>query len=256
MFDQQGLIYDLERAFPYLSVALTGDPSWASVQLLVGGDGAIVDESIAARSLTVTSVTVGDPVSATEGGLVFNAAGDEVSAADDTEFAVGSGDFTVETWWAGDGLGVPGGEVIWWSKLGASDKEWTVDLNGGLFQIFASADGAGWTSGLVLNASSLNGLATFFNGAPRHLAQVKVGSDHYFYINGERCPGTVSVATLFDGAAPVTIGLAGVSTPGRYDDFRFTPGVSRYTATKFTISSAKFGRGLSPPPSPPPPPPP
>lgn len=241
MLDVQGLLYSLERDFPYLSEASAADAHWAQVKLLVGGDGAVVDESTAGRALTASGVTTGSPVNATAGGLVFDASSDQVSAADAAALQVGSADYAAEVWYAGDGT-VPAGEVLWFGKLDPGQREWTFDYNAGLFQVFESADGSNWTGGIAWNVTAQNGSATFFNGAPRHLARVREGGTVALYLNGERLTGTISVLSTFDGTAPVTIGYNSASALGRYDDFRLTIGAARYSAKKVTVPAAKLPR--------------
>ncbi len=241
--DQQGIIYALLNDYPYLEVVPTdGDFYFNTVKMLVGFDGYVVDESTVHRSLTVNSVAIADGiVNASTGSGNFNSSSSYVSAADATDLEVGSGDVTIELWLQGV---VPSGEILFFSKLGtSSQREWLLNLYTGVFTIFASSDGTNWNSVSALSFAG-NEQSVFFNGATRHLALVKSGSTWAAYLNGERCTGTLSVGTIADTVAPVTIGYTGpsLSPQGKYDDFRYSIGIARYTANKVTLYSRKYPR--------------
>jgi hypothetical protein len=244
MLDQRGLIYSLLRDFPYLygSESVGTDASWSNVKLLVGSDGSIVDESSVGRALTITSVTVGDPVVEGSGGAVFNAVTDAVTAADAADITVGSGDLTAEVWYGGNGT-TPASEYIFFGKYAVGQAEWLVNEFNGNLQIFASADGSGLSS-TVGRLLSSDDRPVFHNGAPRHIAIVKSGSVWYLYLDGERMGNTLNVATAFNGTAPLSMGLGAISLSalGTLDEFRATFGTARYTAAMVTLSGRKFPR--------------
>lgn len=254
MLDARGLIYSFVRDWPYLTDTVDGDQLYDDVELLIGFDGSIVDESDAARALTVNSVVVDDPVIASTGGGLYNNAGDYVYALDAAALRPGAGDFTVDMWFAGDGSS-PGAEYVFAAKSDhtSNQREWLWNVFGGTFGIFASADGANWTNGSAFSPSPSD-LSTFFNGAPRHFGYVKEGAVWALYINGERGATTISVATAFGGTGNVVVGYyaSAASFLGFTDDFRLTMGTARYTEEMHTIDGRMFARSAVAPPAPPP----
>jgi hypothetical protein len=248
MLDQRGLMFSLPRDFPYLrDTATPTDPNFSAVQLLIGADaGSIVDESSAGRTVTTSGATTGSPVNNTVGAVVLGTSSQYITVADASAVSVAGGDMTIETWYAGDGT-EPGGEGILFAKWNHStgQREWLVEHGGaGGIDLYASADGSGAFSANVLSSGGGVG-GTFFNGAPRHIALVKHGSTLTVYFDGEAMANTLSVATIFNGNAPISLGypvISSVGAPGHYDDFRCTFTVARYTAAFVPITSRKFPR--------------
>jgi hypothetical protein len=248
--DQRGLMYQLLKDFPYLSdgYAVGTDPNWTAVQVLCGFDGAIVDESSVRNTIVVSGSTVGPPVVRSTGGLDVGADTDLVTIANYAGVQVGSGNMTVEVWYAGPGLRptTATGEIIFLSKQNVTSgaREWLVEEFTGLFEIWASADGSSWTA--ETTAFNIGTDAnTFYNGAPRHIAWVKNGSTWTLYINGDAMGGTLNVATAGSSAAPLGIASvtgASVAAVGAADEYRATFGAARYTTAMFSIYALKFPR--------------
>lgn len=243
ILDQRGMMAMIIRDWSYLTDYSTDtDPSWSSVKILVDVVGGVItDHSTVARTTTLVSVTSGTPVNASPGSAVFNSTTDSVSFADATDLTVASQDMTVEEWYAGSGASAPGSEYVFFAKWLPGQVEWLLDYNGGIFQLFASSNGSGVTVGAAINTDPFY-RDVFFNGAPRHIAITKVGAVWACYLCGERMVGTITQDAIFDGIAPVTIGLAAATaTPlGKVSDFRLTMGVARYTANMETIDSRPF----------------
>lgn len=243
VLDQKGIMYSLLRDFPYLwaSSDIGTDPGWPNVKVLLG-DG-LVDQSSVGRTVTLTSVTEGDPVIATTGAAVLNALSHAVAFTDAADLSVGSNSMCVEEWYAGPGAAPASDEWVFFSKFSAGQKEWALDYFQGFFQLFASSDGSGQASASALNVNPFD-RNVFFNGAPRHLALVKNGSEWACYINGEKMGSTITLATAFDGTAPLEVGLSAfnVSALGRVDEFRFTNGIPRYSGHMVTMTAIPFPR--------------
>lgn len=244
MLDQTGLMYAVTNDFPYLATGVaTTDPNFSSVKLLVGGDGAVVDESGVGRSLTVTGVTgTGDPiVQGSTGSLVFDNVNDEVSAADAADLEPGSAAFTAEQWIRFNGTQPGGGvEIVPFSKTAGSNFAWAWNYIDGAFNVFISSTGSNWVFRTIpVDADSR---ATLFNGATRHFVHTRSGNSFYFYLNGQRLTTGGFAVTVFNGTAPVRIGLATISPLGTIDDSRLTMGVARYTDPQFGIYAIKFPR--------------
>jgi hypothetical protein len=247
MFDQRGLMFSIPRDFSYLAGAAPGsDPLFASVQLLIGADGSLADESAAARTITNNGTTIGAAViSLSTGSVLFDSAADYLTVPDAASISVGSGDMTIETWFAGPGV-EPGGEAVLFCKWNsaANQREWLIERTGaGGINLFASSNGTGAATVAVLTSGDGIG-ATFWNGAPRHIALVKNSNVLAVYIDGERMANTITAAALFDGSGPLTIGYAfsSVSATGSFDEFRAEFGTARYTADMVTLNAQKFPR--------------
>lgn len=260
MTDQRGMMWMLPRDFPYLvsGAPTVYDDSYPSVKVLIGFDGADLDESTVGRAVSNTSVGLaGSPLVATGFAGTFNSVNDFVSVADAADVRIGSGDATIEMWFAGNGTAPGAAEWLFVSKLGVTaNKEYAVNVFNNIMQFFLSSDGANWnvSSGTIYNFSTISSEAgVFFNGAPRHLAFVKQGSVWAGYINGERQANTQSLASIFDGGNPMAVGFpgGGASFLGSADEYRYTAGVARYTLGMYTLEPQKFGRAVSPPPPPP-----
>lgn len=262
MLDVRGMYYQAIRDYPYLSSSTTQevDTLYSSVGLLVGADASVVDESASPLTLTPTSVGSGNPVIAgSTHSFVFDAASDKLLAASSPAVQVGSADMTCEVWFSGNGA-LPAGEYCFMSKADHtnSTREWLWNEFTGTQSIFASTDGANWTSVQTVITMGQDSW-TFYNGAPRHMAYVKEGSIWSAYICGERMAGQHNIATAFVGNAPVgmlsyPVTGTDVNVIGSGDEFRFTKGHARYTGYMFTPDPRKFARTDVPPPPPPPPP--
>jgi D-alanyl-D-alanine carboxypeptidase len=254
MLDVRGIMNSMLRDFPYLNDPGydPADAQWSHVKMLIGGDGSIVDESDVGRTLTATSVTVGDPAIANStGGLVYNAATDVVTAADAADLEFGSGNACIEVWYAGAGQ-LTDIEQMFFAKAdhtGSPRREWLVEYYSGALRLFVNSTGSGWTNNASAFTVATEEWKTFFNGAPRHIALVKNGSTWDLYIDGEKGTSNVTgVSTADDTNVEVQIGYkygTGFTALGTYDDFRLTKGAARYTDYMHTIDPRKFARHAS-----------
>lgn len=245
-WDQQGLMYMAITDWPYLTAGLPEvlDLDFAKVKVLATGNGSIVDESSFGRTATLTGATVGPPfLSGSAGSMVLTHDG-AVEFADAADLDISSDDATIEVWYKAAASMAFGEELLFFVKNAASNGEWAMDWFPSALQIFANATGSAFTS-TVLTFTDTESHGTFFNGAPRHLAWVKEGSTIAGYINGERWANEISMATIFDGNAPVTVGgtpNSDTTANGTYGDFRFTTELARYTLEKHTVEPRSFGR--------------
>lgn len=245
--DQQGIIYQLLADWPYLDVAATSDPDFGSNKLLLGFDNNLTDESSAGHTATANAGSYADPFIHTTKAYDLNK-GSYVTVVDDPDFEFLT-DATIEVWYSGRKTGW-GDELVFFGKADhlVVRREWIVTYYPGdrNFRIWSSSDGTNWTSAVVLNLTAEEE-SVFFNGAPRHFALTKTGSTWAFYINGERCTTTLSM-TPPDTTAPVSLGYQSLDTtaPGKYDEFRITKGVARYSANKVTLYAHAFSRTVSP----------
>lgn len=242
--DVRGIMYQLLRDFPYLYRKQSTDAAgFSNVKLLVGGDGSIVDESASPHTLSNTSVTsTTGLVGGSTGSMLINDVNDDLHCADASDLIIGSGDFTIECFYAGPGT-PPGTNVeyVFFIKTGSNQREFALNYFNGAFNLFASSDGQNWTTAVAFTPADSDA-AVFFNGAVRHIAFVKSGTAWHMYLNGEKFATGITVGTIFDGTGSLSISIAGSALIGTIDEFRATYGVARYTAAMVTITPSKFPR--------------
>lgn len=218
--------------------AAGGDPYWANVSALFHFDGTngsttftdsgpvgiTLSDIYALSSLVTTPVKFGsasvllpyDPGSTNTGVLAGNAPG--------TQFAMGSGDYTIEGW-------------VY------------VDFIGGDYIIFSLGNPFTDGVGAYINVSGSVGIRVanvYYNSttsataaAWNHFAVVCSGSVHKLYWNGVLVKSSASVALSGTNTA-FKLGND-VCTENMYvDEVRITKGVARYSGASFTVPTAAF----------------
>ena len=221
---------------PFINFAAAGggDPDFASVVLLLHCDGTngsttFTDNSAAAKTVSVVGnaqVTTTDPKFGTAAAL-FDGSGDALTVPASSDWAFGTGDFTVEYWVKANstancnimGVRVAGG----WNIL-----------------IFSGA--IYWQSSFsntnLYNVSS----ATITNGSWHHVAHCRSGTNHRIFVDGTQVGSTTTDSTNYNiSSTLLAIGESSSygSYNGRFDDIRITKGVARYTSN-FTAPTAAF----------------
>jgi hypothetical protein len=212
------------------------DPYIGNVSLLLHGDGAngsttIVDSSPSPKTVTVFGDAQISTAQSKFGGssLVFDGTGDYVEAASSAEFALGTGDFTLELWYyhiSGTDTGICA------NNSGASAG---INFTVTPFSNFRAYIG---TSGFNIFDSSSGPTASTW----QHLALVRSSGALTLYIDGTAA-GTADWTGVNAGnTATFSVGSAFGNarfTNGYIDDFRITKGIARYTAN-FTPPTAPF----------------
>lgn len=209
------------------------DPFSNATVLLLHGDGAkIVDSSTPPKTLTV----VGSATSATQskfGGksIYLNGAGDRIHITPESSMRVGLRPFTVEGWFFCTG----GGTYPTVFELG--------NLAGGGAAFLPCSGGTAslYTGGFY---GSMPAAANVWN----HIAWVRSEGMLTIYVNGVGSTPVAYGVDLYDIGA-LTLGnissLGGSNWyQGYVDEFRFTPGVARYTAN-FTPPTGPFLSGIT-----------
>lgn len=214
------------------------DPYFSSVVSLLHFDGANGSTSITDQKGKTWSA-FGNAALSTTGpkfgtaSLALDGSGDYITCASNSDFAFGTADFTVEFW------------SYWLSAKAISH----LDFRGGTA-----------TSPRILlynnNASPFTDLRLYVNGADRiiaptgtlvtgawqHIAISRVSGSTRLFVGGVQVGSTWADSTDYT-AADWSIGRNPASTPrdfnGRFDDFRATKGVGRYSST-FSPPSAAF----------------
>ena len=218
------------------------DPDFASVSLLLHGDGANGSTTIVDSSPTPKTVTAfGDAQISTAqskfGGasIAFDGNGDYLGLPAVPDFAFGTGNFTVETW-------------VYISSYHPTEGYALIDTIpiGGLGSRTNAFVWIITTSGkLDVFSSGFRGLSTSIVPLSQwvHLALVRNGTTWQYYINGAKDGTEYTYSIDLSLAQGALIGRIGDSAAylfnGYIDDVRITKGVARYTAN-FTPPTAPF----------------
>jgi hypothetical protein len=176
--------------------------------------------------------------------IYFDGSGDYLYAAPNLNYAMGSGDFTIEFWY------YPVSQNPAWNPniMGNYNATWTT--NKWAFHAphsVAAGKYSFWVNNYVNNAPILASTSNITNGAWVHLAITRSGSTWRMFVNGTIEATATSSAALDGGTAASMDGFyVGANfysgEGGRYinayiDDLRITKGYARYTAN-FTAPTA------------------
>jgi len=214
------------------------DPYSANTVLLLHGDGSLTDNSPAANSGSYIGNATVSTVQKKFGthSFVFDGTGDGISYGTDSDFAFGTGDFTVEFW------------------MFTSYPD-TLD---GLFQTGLLA-GSQDSFHICISANTARAITCFYNDGTKRLdGNIQISADTWTHVAVTKSSGTlrifvngtldVSTGTFTDTltATHVRFGLQEQSSgdgfrayTGYLDEIRVTKGVARYTAS-FTAPTAAF----------------
>lgn len=155
--------------------------------------------------------------------LRLDGTGDYITTPNHVDFQVAGGDFTIEAWVRLNELGRIQTISNKRDSAGAEEHSFSVDasnkLNISLFNAIGSAVGA----------------TSLTTGVWYHLAGVRSGSNMYVFVNGVLDGSGVATGSAATNTGVLHIGRDGFNTArdfnGWLDEFRFTKGVARYTAT-------------------------
>lgn len=215
-----------------------GDPEFASVQWVSNFNGVDAetttdDGSNAARTVVFNGNAQLDDAQQKFGttSLLLDGTGDSVHVVSDSALNVGTGDFTIEGWirYNGDPGTSPRTLAAKWTETG-NQREWILQSQDNTINFWLSTDGS--------NAANYGGGA--FDPAADtwyHLAVVRDGTTIRTFAHGVQIDTSpIAVETeLHTGTSPLYVGQSDGGFPnyhnGWIDDFRFTVGVARYTAT-------------------------
>ena len=222
-----------------------GDDNWDDVTLLLNGDDATI-EDVSSASTAIeygTSVSRNTNTSTVQygsGSLQFDeSAGDAETYISYDGPNLGTGDFTVEMWWRPDALPLGSyndDENIWDLR-----KDYTnhplINYSGGTgaAEINLFADGS----------FRIRSTASLTASAWHHIALVRSNGLYKLFVGGVS-QGTYDTATAVSATKHYIGRRFAAGGNGNYyalnanlDDFRFTPGVVRYTAD-FTPPTKSF----------------
>jgi hypothetical protein len=216
------------------------DPNFASVSLLLHGDGTngsttIVDSSPANVSVTANN---GAAISTAEkqygsGSIFFNGATQSLSFADPQ---LGTSNFTVEFW-------LKTNSSVQYAQIIGNETS-AVSPFGGYSLLINNNSATGGQLAMYIAAVLVLSSTTqdWSDNAWHHIALVRSGTSFTFYTDGT-ANGTGTSAASMNGTNTAYIGRNNVFSPrnlvGYIDDLRITKGVARYTAN-FTPPAAPF----------------
>lgn len=219
------------------------DPYWSSVSALLHMDGVDASTSIADQTGGLWTASGGanlktDIFKFGASALRLDGIDSFVSGPSTTEFAFGTGDFTIEFWfYCGASLGGSTPQRVFSAKWGAGlSKSWLIDYY--LGNLRCVVDDTSHSSHVTQAGS------TFTSGTWYHIAWTRSSGTSYIFIDGTLMHSEAFAHDISESSAQVLIGYKGDGSgseylTGRIDEFRITKGVARYTSS-FTVQNSAF----------------
>lgn len=214
------------------------DPHWSSVVLALhmnGTNGSAYFKDEVGKTVTASGNAQISTTQSKFGGAsaYFDGTGGYLTVASSADFAIISGNFTVEffAYFASSA-----GNQAFVEFYADANNRWNIGLVGNI-QFYTLVGGSG-SAKITATAPS--------NNAWNHVALVKSGSTFTLYVDGSSV-GTSTTTSYHTTNSSVSIGWAGGGGGSPYtgyiDDLRITKGVARYTAN-FTAPTAAFLGGI------------
>jgi hypothetical protein len=217
---------------------MAGDSLWASVSLLLHGNGVNDSTTFTDNSPTPkTATAVGNAKISTAqskfGGasITFDGTGDAVTFPSSSDFDMASGDFTIEAWVSCTSFAAQRGLVTKRATTGLYGPYLLyIDQTTGKAGFQSSQNGSSWAvdilaaSGIALNTWA-------------HIAVTRLGNLYTLWVDGVSAATATVAGAHTTNATAVSVGAGaadgGLSMSGYIDDLRITKGVGscRYTGT-------------------------
>jgi hypothetical protein len=218
-------------ATQYISTGF--DPNYADVSLLLTGEGTNGSTTFTDLSSSPKTITAGGnaQISTAQkkygtGAMYFDGTGDWLTLDGSSNFAYGTGDFTIEFWIQTSNWG--GGTTIFYDQRPLS-------TDGNYPCIYTQV---GQLRYFVNSADRITG-STLTTNTWYHIAVCRSGTSTKMFLNGVQDGSTYSDSTTYiNGASRPIIATRGYNPgdntfSGYIDDLRITKGIARYT-TNFT----------------------
>lgn len=224
---------------------MAGDAYYASVSLLLHGDGTNGSTTFTDNSPTPKTVTAGgNAVISTAkskfGGssMYFDGTGDYLSVPASSAFQFGTGAFTIEAWvYLTATPGAQGAQIFGRQEYGVGSDY--------VFHIKSDRTLTFYLSTAVANVATST--ATVPLNSWCHVAVTRSGTTFTVFIDGVGESGSSALSTEVPYAVAYSIGADQngdeANFTGYIDDLRITKGVARYTAN-FTAPTRAFSNGL------------
>ncbi len=219
------------------------DPHYANVSLLLHCDGAdgsttFTDNGPGAKTVSATGGANVKTSSAKfgTGGCLLDVTGDYLSVPASSDFAFGTGDFTVEFWIKTSDSGES--VIVDQFSSGSTFSSWQLNVKSGVLS---------WYRRLAGGASSylLSGSTTVSDNAWHHIAVNRASNTLRFFVDGVADGSVTDAADYATSVVNLGIGAQVYSRNSAYDlaasldDIRVTKGVARYTGN-FTPPTEAF----------------
>ena len=171
----------------------------------------------------------------TTGSAQFGGSGQYLSVAGSSDFAVGTGDFTVE-WWQYMTETPGDSSASRWPRVWWVDNNFGVSIENAPDPIFYF-----WLGG-ARNVATLTNFSSDYKNKWVHFATTRTSSTLRVFANGTQIGSNLTIATnVTNSSTDLAIGSFPPDTaccqfPGRITNFHFVKGTSLYT-TNFTVPS-------------------
>jgi Concanavalin A-like lectin/glucanases superfamily/Glycine rich protein len=233
--------------FPGVTVstsAITSDPNYGNVTLLLHGDGNLTDSS--SYNTTLTNIgNVGFNTSNVKFGtgcFSFNGLIQRLTTPSSTVYSFGTANFTIEFWFYRTGVASGQRMIGNLPNSGWTGNNWVIGSDNGGTNIVYYINNYNNSSPLLTGTTTIS-INTWY-----HYALVRNGTTFTQYINGVLDKQATGISTNIDGGGsyPVSLGSDGYTGfyPGLIDEFRITTGIARYTGNSFTVPTASFANNL------------
>lgn len=208
------------------------DPYWNSVVLAMHMDDVALTD-VKGHAVTLNGNASRSAAQSKFGGYsaYLDGTGDYITVPSGSDFAFGTGDFTVEFWFMQTVAGNP--FMI--------DCRPTSSTNGAYVTTYIHAG----TVVFFTNSAARITSSAITTGAWYHVAVCRSGTSTRLFLNGTQTGSTYTDPTNYI-ASPVNIGASGnglFPLTGYFDDIRITKGVARYTAN-FTVPAEAFANRM------------
>lgn len=208
------------------------DPYWNSVVLAMHMDDVALTD-VKGHAVTLNGNASRSAAQSKFGGYsaYLDGTGDYITVPSGSDFAFGTGDFTVEFWFMQTVAGNP--FLI--------DCRPTSSTNGAYVTTYIYAG----TVVFFTNSAARITSSAITTGAWYHVAVCRSGTSTRLFLNGTQTGSTYTDPTNYI-ASPVNIGASGnglFPLTGYFDDIRITKGVARYTAN-FTVPAEAFANRM------------
>ena len=209
-----------------------GDPSYYSVSLLLHGEGTntsttITDSSSNPKIITVAgSAQISTAQSKFGSSSIYLPASSSISTPSSSDFAFGTGDFTIEFWWYVTTLPTSEARLVNFGSPANQFLNLTYAYSSNTFTIVNESVAH------VLTTSQSVSLNQW-----HHIAYTRSSSTLYLFFNGALL-GTANVGGVSTPTTSVTLS-PGPGGSSYFDDVRITKGVARFTSA-FSPPTAVF----------------
>jgi len=212
------------------------DPHYANVSLLLHCDGAdgsttFTDNGPGAKTVSITGDAIVKTSSAKfgTGGCLLDGTGDYLSIPASSDFAFGTGDFSLEFWIKTSDSGESVIVDQYSSESGTTFINWQLNVNSGVLT---------WYRRLANGSSSylLTGSTTISDNTWHHIAVTRASNTLMFFVDGVADGSVTDSSDYATSVVTLSIGAQVYSRSSFYDlaasldDIRITKGVARYTA--------------------------